>query len=467
MKGWQLAVIALFQLLPVGLLAQAGMSDMLDTSAAPRSWTLGAQAIPVGTIQSPAHADRTYREGYLSQPMVMATLSRGNHIELYGMLDLEGLTLDRGELDAGIYGEGYIDRRHPHTYMHELVASAGGATKRVGYSVAVGKGFVPFGTDDPMVRPFEKYPVNHHISQVVERLLASLAVSSGPVLLEAARFNGDEPEYPSDFPNSGRLWDSWAGRVTLKPISELELQSSVARVKSPELATGGGLDQRKVNVSLRFESIPSTRADSGGQGVAPMPMGGIAGMSGTSGMQMPDAANDVWHQYLLVEWGRSAEYAGSMQAFAFTTTLAEAEFSHAGVAFALRWERTERPEEERLADPFRTLRPANDFSIIGRTRWNVTSARLTGGIYQWPIGTISPFIEVARQHATALARAQAFDPAGFYGSNTMWGTSVGLAITAGMIHRRTGQYGNSARQRSGPTMSMRGTASRRGVFDRP
>ncbi len=317
-----------------------------------------------------------------------------------------------------------------------------------------------------MVRPFEKYPVNHHIAQVVERLLASLGVSTGPVLLELARFNGDEPESPSDLPNRGRLWDSWAGRMTLRPMSELELQSSVARVKSPELAKGGGLDQRKVNVSLRFESIPVARGDGNGQGGAPMPIGGIAGMSGMTGMQMPDGANDQWHQYALFEWGRSADYAGSMQAFAFTTTLAEEEFSHAGVAFAVRWERTERPEEERLADPFRTPRPSNDFSIIGRTRWNITSARVTGGIYQWSIGTVSPFIEVARQHATALARAQVFDPAGFYGSNTMWGTSAGLAITAGMIHRRTGQYGYSAR-RSGPTMSMHGTASPGGVFEKP
>ncbi len=464
MKCSRLLAIALLQLLPVGLLAQGRMNDTLGTSGAQRSWTLGAQAIAVGTRQSPAHANKTYREGYISQPMVMATLAPRNHIELYGMLDLEGITLERGELDAGIYGEGYVDRRHPHTYLHELVASAGGATQRLGYSVAVGKGFVPFGTDDPMVRPLEKYPVNHHISQIVERLLVSLAVSSGPVLVEVTKFNGDEPESPSDLPNRGRLWDSWAGRVTLRPMSELELQSSVARVTSPELAKGGGLDQRKVNVSLRFESIPAGRADGGGRGGAAMPMDGAGGMSG---MEMPDGANDEWHQYVLLEWGRSADYAGSMQAFAFTTTLAEAEFSHAGVAFAGRWERTERPEEERLADPFRTPRPANDFSILGRTRWNVTSARLTGGVYQWSLGTVSPFIEVARQHATPLLRSQVFDPAGFYGSNTMWGTSAGVAITAGMIHRRTGQYGAGARQRSGPTMSMRGTAGGRGVFDNP
>ena len=39
-------------------------------------------------------------------------------------LDFEGLTLDRGQLTPGAYGEGYADRRHPHTYLHEATASS-------------------------------------------------------------------------------------------------------------------------------------------------------------------------------------------------------------------------------------------------------------------------------------------------------------------------------------------------------
>jgi len=155
---------------------------------------LGAQAIAVATRASPAYANRALTEGYLTQPMVMGSVSAaGGRLGLEGMLDFEGITLERGELDAGIFGEGYIDRRHPHTYLHELVASASGSARDAAFSLALGKGFVPFGTDDPMVRPFEKYPINHHISQIVERLLATVASRQGPVLLEAARFNGDEP----------------------------------------------------------------------------------------------------------------------------------------------------------------------------------------------------------------------------------------------------------------------------------
>ena len=384
------------------------MPDSVDRQGV--AWTLGAQAIAVGTRASPAHAGRRLTEGYLSQPMVMATLSAlGDRIALQGMLDLEGLTLERGELDAGIYGEGYVDRRHPHTYLHELVASAAGSVGATQVSLAAGKGFVPFGTDDPMVRPFEKYPVNHHISQIVERLLATFAVRHGAVLIEGARFNGDEPESPSDLPNRGRLWDSWAARATLLPAATFELQASVARVKSPELAAGGGLDQRKESISARLDDGEME----------------ILGL----------------RRYALAEFGRSSDYDGENRAFSFTTFLAEGELQRGRVAIAARVERTERPEEDRLADPFRTQRPATDFSINGRTRWDIVSARLSGRAWESRALALAPFVEIARQHATALTAGAVFDPGAFYGSNTMWSTTAGLTFTVGMIHRRTGQYG--------------------------
>src|SRR5688572_33171247 len=47
------------------------------------------------------------------------------------------------------------------------------------------------------------------------------------------------------------------------------------------------------------------------------------------------------------------------------------------LAVAARLERTERPEEERLSEPFRTQRPSADFSVLGRTRWDMASVRLS------------------------------------------------------------------------------------------
>ncbi len=104
-------------------------------------------------------------------------LGAWNWLRGVATLNLEGLTLTRGELSTGAYGEGFVDRRHPHTYAHELMAGAIAQYFGVQGSVFAGRGFVPFGSDDPMARPFEKYPVNHHLSQVLERLVA---VGGGP-----------------------------------------------------------------------------------------------------------------------------------------------------------------------------------------------------------------------------------------------------------------------------------------------
>ena len=150
-------------------------------------------------------------------------------------------------------------------------------------SLAVGRGFAPFGTDDPMVRPFTKYPANHHLAQVLERLVAVAAVRRGPAIVEAALLNGDEPTEPDDLGRLGRFGDSWAMRVTVSPRPWLEAQASHARLESPEHALGGGLDQRKWSASARAE-----RALSGDRAV-----------------------------YALVEWARTDEYSIGLRAFTF------------------------------------------------------------------------------------------------------------------------------------------------------
>src|SRR5690606_6115515 len=87
----------------------------------------------------------------------------GRWLRVDGMLNLEGLTIPGGELASGVFGEGFVDRRHPHTYLHEMVVTASAPDPvAIDASVSAGKGFAPFGTDDPMSRPVVRYPVNHH-----------------------------------------------------------------------------------------------------------------------------------------------------------------------------------------------------------------------------------------------------------------------------------------------------------------
>jgi hypothetical protein len=319
-------------------------------------------------------------------------------------LDFEGLTLGRGQLNPGAYGEGYADRRHPHTYLHEAMMVASGAFGRVGVSLAGGKGFVPFGTDDPMTRPFAAYPVNHHLAQILERYVAIAAVSAGPLTLEGAVFNGDEPVSPGAPPDASRFGDSWAVRATVTPYSLLEVEGSFASVTSPELVTGGGRDQRKWSVGARLAQ-PRGRLD--------------------------DA---------LVEWARTDELVGNLRASRFTSFLAEASTGLAGATVSARFENTTRPEEERLLDPFRFSRSPTDLGIIGVTRWHIGTIAVSTPL-QASRADVAPFVEVTYAHPSEELTPSGFVPRDFYGTASIWSASVGLRLGIGTMTHRMGRYG--------------------------
>ena len=141
-----------------------------------------AQVFPTVTLSIPS-ADGTplERRGLsLTQPAVMLNIeSRESRIAFRTTLNFEGLTQPRGELTFGAWGEGFIDKRHPHTFLHEAMLSLNVWARRGGgFSVSAGKGFAPYGTDDPMSRPVVKYPTNHHLSQILERFTLNGAYSS-------------------------------------------------------------------------------------------------------------------------------------------------------------------------------------------------------------------------------------------------------------------------------------------------
>ena len=394
----------------VALASTAGAQGMegmaMDSTHGSHAWSVGAQAIGLGRRVSPAYGGRAYTEGYVTQPAVMAhgRLLDGR-FTVAATLNLEGLTLRRGELDPGIYGEGYVDRRHPHTYAHELVVSAVdvlGTMDGAGVlSLSAGRGFVPFGTDDPMVRPLVAYPVNHHLAQILERQVAIAGYRVGPLLVEAALFDGDEPAGPGAAPEWRRFGDSHAERATVYVGRSVEVQASHAFVASPEFAAGAGPDQRKWSASARYER----------QG-----------------------------RYAMAEWAHTQELDGGRHTFAFRSVLAEAAADRGAWRLAVRGERTVRPEEERLLDPFRSERPHSDFNILGTTRWTVATAGLS---HRLDIASLRlrPFAEAARAHAVPVTRPTVFYPAAFYGSDTLWSLSLGVKAEVGTIHPRMGRYG--------------------------
>jgi len=376
---------------------------------------LGAQAIGLVSRVSPAFAGRDYTEGYLTQPALMAHVPLfAGRLALRATIDLEGLTLERGELTPGAYGEGYVDRRHPHTYTHELIASAGVDRPRVGASLSGGKGFAPFGTDDPMMRPFVKFPANHHLAQILERVAVIGALRYGAVIAEAGTFNGDEPTSPSAEPQWGRFADSWSGRLTIAPrsgpLAGVEVQGSYAWLTSPEFAPGGGGDQRKWSASARVER-------------------GVRGVAG--------------HRYALVEWARTDDVFNGEPAFEFTSLLGEGAIAAwCGAELALRVERTVRPEEARQStDPFSAIRPHTDASILGRTRWDIVTAHVALPALGVAGVRLQPFVEGARSRATEVDRPSFFVPAVFFGSERQWSLSAGVRLALGATHQRMGRYG--------------------------
>lgn len=367
---------------------------------------LGLTATVAGTHAGPVLAGDGRTEAYVSQPILLAHASVAQgRLSLVASLDLEGLTLRRGELAPGNAGEGWVDRRHPHTYAHEAMLVGATAAGGFDVSLAAGRGFAPFGTDDPMVRPFTKYPANHHLAQVLERLVAVAAVRRGPAMVEAALFNGDEPTEPADLGRLSRFGDSWAVRATVLPRPWLEAQASHAWLESPEHALGGGLDQRKWSASARVERTLS-------------------------------ADRTV---YALVEWARTDEYSVGLRAFTFETALAEVAATAAGWRGALRLERTTRPEEERLLDPFRTARPHADENVVGITRWTALTARL-GREVRGGGWTIEPFAEATR-HAVRSTAGILFDPVEHYGDDRLWALTLGARVGLGAQHQRMGRYG--------------------------
>ena len=377
------------------------LAAWLPARAAAQVATLhwGAQAIPALTATAVVPGGETLTELRVVQPFLMLRADAFRH-RLTGLAtgNFEKWTIPNGELVPGAWGEGFADRRHPHTVFHELML----VVPADRFFLAAGKGFVPFGSDDPMSRPVLRYPVNHHWAQILERAVAIGGARDGPLMLEGSLFNGDEPVSPDSWPAIDRFGDSWSVRLTLSPpTTPLELQVSYAFVHSPENRAGAGPDDIKWSASARWERSPV---------------------------------------YGLLEWARTSVSSGDL---VYHSVLAEASVAMGGHRPYGRFEVTERPEDDRLADPFRTVWPPLDNSILGVTRWTVVTAG--DAIELKPLGPVrlAPVAELSYAWIAKVGGG-AFDPAAFYGREHGLVVTLGVRVTAGMRMTRMGRYGSTA-----------------------
>lgn len=369
---------------------------------------IAGQAIGSVTRVADVPGGETQTEARVVQPVLMLEgFVLDGRIRLLGTLNLEGQTMADGELLPGGWGEGFNDKRHPHTYVHELMLTGsdllGALDGPVRVSLGVGKGFVPYGSDDPMSRPLFRYPVNHHLAQLLERATLQGGVRAGPVALEGALFNGDEPERPGQWPLLDRFGDSWAARLTLIPMAGIEASVSRAKVHSPEHRPGAGSDAWKWHLGLRAE-----RPVAGGDG------------------------------YALAEWARTEEAWGF---FVFESLLAEAAWKRGAHQPYYRFERTDRPEDMRTLNLFRSVRPHLENAILGTTRFTLHTVgyaherRLAGGDL-----ALQPFVEVTLGTARSLDGG-VLTPEILYGTTRVRSVAGGIRLSWRMLGHRMGRYG--------------------------
>lgn len=369
------------------------------------------QVFPVVTTGGPDKGDggelrRT--EWYLTQPALMANLeSPSRRLVLRTTLNFEGVTLGGGELTYGGWGEGFIDKRHPHTLLHEAMLSwnlweiAGG-----GLSLSAGKGFAPYGTDDPMSRPGLKYPTNHHLSQVLERWTVNGIWRLAGWSLEAGVFGGTEPEGPYDLSNIRGFPNSWSGRLTRRWTSGAgsasEWEASVSHARVTESHGGHEETTGLSNAALR-------RSGPAGPGTL----------------------------YGLFEASRS-DPEGSE---GYTSLLAEARYDADRHQPYLRLEYATRPEYARMgpagSDDF--FRYDHDGHATGATRWLIATAAYARQLSAYPV-SLRPFLEV-QYHRVRAERGEV--PQGrFPGSNSsFWVLSLGARLFLGGGPMRMGSYG--------------------------
>jgi hypothetical protein len=180
----------------------------------------------------------------------------------------------------------------------------------------------------------------------------------------------------------------------------------VAHVESPEVRLGRGLYARKESVVARFSRT----------------------------------SDDSW-RYLFAEWARTDERDRGASATVLSSLLAEGAYCRHDVIAAARIERTDRPEEERTLDPFRTPRPPADLTSLGVSRWTTVTLSLSAPAIRSRFALGRPFVEVARIAAKAGNPPGLFDAEVRYGASHMWMFSAGVRLRAGAMHERMGRYG--------------------------
>jgi hypothetical protein len=370
-----------------------------------------AQVFPVitwgapGESGSPLHRSETY----LTQPAAMVNLeSPGSRFVFRFTPNFEGLTLPDGELTFGGWGEGFIDKRHPHTLLHEMMLSFNvWNPEGVSFSLSGGRGFATYGTDDPMARPGLKYPTNHHLSQILERWTLNGVVLWRGWSAEAAIFGGEEPTDPWDhFGNLHSFGDSWSARVARRfgegfgPLAPWEVSASYGVVR--EVHHGREETTFLTNAAVRHAG-----------------------------------SHAFGELYGLVEASR-----GDTEGDSYFSVLGETQLGIGRHQPYLRVEYATRPEYPRLgaagSDDF--FRYDHDDHAIGATRWLISTLGYGYRGTDFPF-SVRPFAELNHHRVSHERGPATLDPQALFGTNSFLSLSAGFRMFVGGGPMRMGAYG--------------------------
>lgn len=367
------------------------------------------QIYPLVTFGAPFSDDSSLQRTrfYPTQANIMANLEGpGSRVVLRTAINLEGLTIPDGETTYGGWGEGFIDSRHPHTLLHEAVLSVNFWDAGPGaFSISAGKGFATYGVDDPMGRPVQKFPTNHHLSQILERFFIGGIYLVDGWNLEASLFGGDEPDGPYDLSNITPFGNSWAVRVGRRfgegfgTLAAWEATASYAQVRE---AHGDETELTELfNLGLRH----AARYD----------FGDLYALAEGS-LSRPDE-EDGYFSLLgetLLQRGRHQPY--------------------------YRIEYASRPEyaREGAGGTSEFFHYEHDDHPIGSTRWLINSAGYAYTLGQFP-AVFRPFVEV--QHHSVMEGRGGIEPEALFGTSSFWSLSAGLRLFFGGDQMRMGTYG--------------------------
>lgn len=385
-----------------------GRMTMIDAGA---GWmAIGmAQVFPTFTAALPAgDATPLERKGlYLTQPAVMFNVeSPGSRLTLRTTLNLEGITQPGGELTFGGWGEGFIDKRHPHTFLHEAMLSFNARQGEAsGVSISVGKGFAPYGTDDPMMRPAVKYPTNHHLSQILERWTLNGVWANPRWSVEAGVFGGAEPTSPSDLSNIESFGDSWSARVTRR------VGAGVMGAWPWEFAVSAGRVREEHDGEARITTLYNLAV-------------------------RHEHDHGPTHMYTLLE----ASLSDLDEGRGYFSVVGEGSIQRGRHKPYARLEIATRPEYEREGPPDTRgfFRYDHDAHAIGGTRWLIGTAGYGLTVTSLPFSA-RPYVE-AQFNRAGEARG-GVSPAALYGRTKFWSVSAGFRLFFGGDPMRMGSYG--------------------------